>query len=238
VRLLFSPGSSLSSLPIQDPNTPGVEAYRALCSILLLSSMQDSVKTLVVTSAIPGEGKSTVSWNLASALAQRGKKVLLVEADLRNTSVRSSDVFQGLSGMCRPGASDHPRYHPVASLPNLSVIPAGVSPSDPTGLLDSLRMQELMGAWRAEYDHIIIDTPPVLPFADALVLAARADGVILVARSGLSRAGAIQRASHLLFRSGGNIRGLVLNAVRNRQYYYEYPQYEKKRLASNSQIRS
>ena len=68
-------------MQVRNPNSPGVEAYRALCSILLLSSMQDSVKTLVVTSAIPGEGKSTVSSNLAIALAQRGKKVLLVEAD-------------------------------------------------------------------------------------------------------------------------------------------------------------
>jgi Mrp family chromosome partitioning ATPase len=90
-------------------------------------------------------------------------------------------------------------------------------------------MQELMRAWRVEYDHIIIDTPPVLPFADALVLAARADGVILVARSGVSRARALLRASEVLTRSGANIRGLVLNAVREREYYYEYPQDEKRR---------
>jgi succinoglycan biosynthesis transport protein ExoP len=227
-RSLFSLGASYSPMPVRNPNSPGVEAYRALCSILLLSSMQDSVKTLVVTSAIPGEGKSTVSSNLAIALAQRGKKVLLVEADLRHVFARSPlEVCPSLSTMCRPGGPDHPRYRPIPNLPNLSVVPAGGQPVDPTELLDSPRMQDLMRAWRTEYDHIIIDTPPVLPFADALVLAARADGVILVARSGVSRAGALQRATHLLARSGANIRGMVLNAVRDRQYYYDYPQDEK-----------
>jgi Mrp family chromosome partitioning ATPase len=97
-------------------------------------------------------------------------------------------------------------------------------------------MQELMKAWSAEYDHIIIDTPPVLPFADALVLSARADGVILVVRSGMSRAGALLRASDVLIRSGAKIRGLVLNAVREREYYYDYPQGEEKRFKSKSKI--
>ena len=106
---------------------------------------------------------------------------------------------------------------------------------DPTGMLDSLRMQELMRAWAAEYDHIIIDTPPVLPFADALVLAARADGVILVARSGVTRAGALLRARNVLVRSGANIRGLVLNAVHQREYYYDYPQNKKQLVQARTE---
>jgi capsular exopolysaccharide synthesis family protein len=203
--------------------------------MIMLSSMQDSVKTLLVTSAIPGEGKSTVSSNLAIALAQRGKKVLLVDADLRNFSAQSPiEVCPSLSTMCRPGGPDHPRYQPIARLPRLNVVLAGVHPSDPTELLDSPRMQELMNAWRAEYDHIIIDTPPVLPFADALVLSARADGVILVVRSGMSHAGALLRASELLVRSGAKIQGLVLNAVPEREYYYGYPQSEKDRYKFTS----
>jgi succinoglycan biosynthesis transport protein ExoP len=224
-RSLFSLGSSFSPMPHRDPNSPGVESFRALCSIILLSSSQNLMKTLVITSATPGEGKSTVSFNLATALAQRGKKVLLVDADLRSFSVRSQlgAVCPTLGSMCMAGGPDHPRYRPIANLPNLNVVPAGFRPTDPTELLDSLRMQELMTAWRAEYDHIIIDTPPVLPFADALVLAARADGVILVARSDMSRASALLRAREVLARSGANILGLVLNAVRSREYYYEYP---------------
>jgi Mrp family chromosome partitioning ATPase len=85
-------------------------------------------------------------------------------------------------------------------------------------------MQQLITAWRKEYDHIIIDTPPMLPFADALVLSARADGVILVTRSGVSRGKALLRARAVLSRSGANVLGFVLNAVRRPEYYYEYPE--------------
>ena len=236
-RSLFPLGASFSPTAVRDANSPGRESYRALCSMIMLSSMQDSVKTLLVTSAIPGEGKSTVSSNLAIALAQRGKKVLLVDADLRNFSAQSPiEVCPSLSAMCRPGGPDHPRYQPIARLPKLNVVPAGVHPNDPTELLDSPRMQELMNAWRAEYDHIIIDTPPVLPFADSLVLSAHADGVILVVRSGMSNAGALLRASELLVRSGAKIQGLVLNAVPEREYYYGYPQSEKDRYKSTSKV--
>jgi capsular exopolysaccharide synthesis family protein len=222
---LSSLGSAISPEQLRDPNSPGVESYRALCSIILLSSSQNAMKTLVITSAIPGEGKSTVSRNLAIALAQRGKKVLLVEADLRSFSILSQQEgdWPSLSTMCKAGGVDHPRCQPIADLPTLNVVPAGIRPDDPIVILDSLRMQELMTLWRAEYDNIIIDTPPVLPFADALVLAARADGVILVARSGISQAKGVLRAREVLARSGANILGLVLNAVRSREYYYEYP---------------
>jgi len=212
-------------MPLQDSNSPAVESYRALCSIVLRSWVQNSSKTLVITSAIPGEGKSTVSTNLAAALAQHGKKVLLVDADLRSFAIRSvlEPPWPTLSSMCKPGGADHPRCRPIAGLPTLSVVPAGIPPANPTEILDSLRMEQLMTIWRAEYDHIIIDTPPVLPFADALVLAARADGVILVARSGMSRARSLLRAREVLARSGAKILGLVLNAVRSREYYYGYP---------------
>jgi len=209
---------------LQDPKSTSVESYRALCSFLLLPSPQNSIKTVVITSAIPGEGKSTVSCNLAMALAQRKRKVLLVDADLRCSSIhRRLGIRPGLSAICAADSANHPGYPPIASLPTLHVIPAGIRPTDPTGVLDSTRMQELMAAWRVEYDHIILDTPPALPFADAWVLSARADGVILVARSGISRSKALLRVRDLLARSGANVLGIVLNAVRQREYYYEYP---------------
>jgi len=125
--------------------------------------------------------------------------------------------------MCKGGGTEHPRYRPIASLPSLTVLPAGIRPTDPTGVLDSVRMQELMTAWRAEYDHIIIDTPPVLLFADALVVSSRADAVILVARSSVSRSKAVLRARDLLARSSANILGFVLNAVKRPEYYYTLP---------------
>jgi Mrp family chromosome partitioning ATPase len=84
-------------------------------------------------------------------------------------------------------------------------------------------MQDLMATWRQEYDHIIVDTPPVLPFADALVLAAQADAVVLVVRSGVTRAKALMRSQEVLERAGANILGFVMNAARKRESYYDYP---------------
>jgi polysaccharide biosynthesis transport protein len=224
-RPLIPVGAAFSPIAFREPNSPAIESYRALCSVILLSAARNGTKTLVVTSAVPGEGKTTVSCNLATAIAQRGRKVLLVDADLRCSSIHSQmGVRPGLTTMCAAGAANHPRYQPIADLPTLHVVPAGIRPTDPTSVLDSARMHELMISWREEYDHIIIDTPPVLPFADAMVLASRADGVILVARSGMSRSKPLLRARDLLARSGVNILGMVLNAVRDREYYYEYPE--------------
>jgi capsular exopolysaccharide synthesis family protein len=218
-RPLLAVHSVFSPITLREPRSPGVEAYRTLCSVLL--SAQEVRKTVVVTSAVSNEGKSTVSCNLATALAQRGRKVLLVDADLRCSSM-DLGARPGLSTMCAAGAANHPKYQPLSDLPGLHVIPAGIQQTDPTGVLDSTRMMELMTAWRAEYDHIIIDTPPALLFADALVLAAQGDAVILVARCGMSNTKALLRARNVLARSGANILGFVLNAVRGRDYYYEY----------------
>jgi Mrp family chromosome partitioning ATPase len=130
-----------------------------------------------------------------------------------------------------------PHNQPFAKLPNLHVVPAGFRPAGPTEILASPKMQQLVAVWRTEYDHIIVDTPPMLPFADALVLSARADGVILVTRSGVSRRKALSRAVDVLSRSGANVLGFVLNAVRRPEYYYEYPEAYKE-LASNHQSAS
>jgi polysaccharide biosynthesis transport protein len=223
-RPLLSMNSTFNPIALREPGSPGVEAYRSLCSVLLLSSARHSTKTVVITSATPAEGKTTVSCNLATALAQRGRKVLLVDADLRCSTMQSQlGTRPGLATMCAAGADNHPKYQPLANLPGLHVIPAGIRQTDPTGVLDSARMLELMTAWRREYDHIIVDTAPALLFADALVLSSRADAVILVARSGISRTKALLRARNVLMRSGANILGFVLNGVRDRDYYYEYP---------------
>jgi Mrp family chromosome partitioning ATPase len=130
--------------------------------------------------------------------------------------------FPSLNSLHKGSGTGRHRCRPIPRLPGLHVVPAGARPVDPTGLLDSLRMQELLTAWRLEYDHIVIDTPPVLPFADAMVLAARADGVILVARSGMSRAAALLRAREVLARSGARLLGVVLNAVKSRASFYGY----------------
>jgi succinoglycan biosynthesis transport protein ExoP len=227
--------SRLAPIPVRDPNCPAGEAYRALSSFVLLSSPDNPPKVLVVTSALPGEGKSTVSCNLATALAQSGRRVLLVDADLRCSTLHSRLGIAkgpGLATMFTTRPVDHPRAQPIAELPNLHVLPAGFRPAGPTELLASSRMQQLMATWRGEYDHIIIDTPPMLPFADGLVLSARADGVILVTRSGVSQKKALLRARDILARSGASVLGFVLNAVSRAEYFYEYPAAYKELTAS------
>jgi succinoglycan biosynthesis transport protein ExoP len=231
--------SAFTPIALRDPTSPSAESYQALCSFVLLSSTRKSTKTLVVTSATPGEGKSTVSCNLATALAQRGRKVLLIDADLRCSSIHSQlGIGPGLSAICATDSSSYLRHQPIEHLPNLHAIPAGTRPADPTGVLDSDRMHKLLATWRKEYDHIIIDTPPALPFADAWVLSAQADGVILVARSGMSRSKALMRVQDLLARSGANILGIVLNAARQREYYYEFPAGYRQATKSNVQLSS
>jgi capsular exopolysaccharide synthesis family protein len=181
---------------------------------------------MVVTSAIPGEGKSTLSCNLATVLAQRGRRVLLVDADLRCSSLHTQlgiTPGPGLSTMLATNNGKFARFQPLDNLPNLHVVPAGFRPAGPAEILASAKMQQLMAGWSADYDHIIVDTPPVLPFADALALAASADGVILVARSGVSSGRLLLRVQDVLARSGANILGLVLNAVRHPEYSYAYP---------------
>jgi capsular exopolysaccharide synthesis family protein len=213
-------------LSARDPYCAAGEAYRVLSSVILLSSFHNPPKVLVVTSALSGEGKSTVSSNLATALAQRGRRTLLVDADLRCSSIHrhwglSKDP--GLSTMLMTSSMDYYRCQPIAELPGLHVVPSGLRPDRPAEMLSSNTMQELIENWRKDYDTIIVDTPPLLPFADALTLTSRADGVILVTRSGVSRQKALSRAIEVLTRSRANVLGFVFNAVRHPEYYHEYP---------------
>jgi len=216
--------SKFEPISVRDLNGAGAEAYRSLCSVILLSSVNNPPKVLVVTSAMPGEGKSTVACNLARAIAQRRKHVLLVDADLRCSSLhaqygagpRSSPKLGEITAM-------YQRYQLFADLPNLTVASADFRPTGPTEILASTEMQDFMAKWRAEYDHVIVDTPPVLPFADALIMSALADGVILVARSEVSRINALLRARTVLARTGANIIGFVLNAAKRRESYHDFP---------------
>src|SRR3984957_2329148 len=180
-NLLGLPGFDLSSIPVLKPNCAAAEAYRSLASVVLLSCVDHPPKVVVVTSAMAGEGKSTVSCNLAAALAQRGRRVLLVDADLRSAGIQEQlGMRPGRNTVFATGAAQYSRYQPIQALPNLHVVPTGFRPTDPHEVLDTARVKQLMEAWAAEYDHVIIDTPPVLLFADVLVMAARADGVIFV----------------------------------------------------------
>lgn len=228
-----SPGNALggvnsifSFMSLPEPSCPEAEAYSSLCSLILLTQEGGPPRSLVVTSAMPGEGKSSVSLNLAISLAQRDRRVLLVDADLRCSSIQSRlGLTPGLSTMLQTGLFNHLVYRPIISLQNLFLIPAGVRPLAPTELLDSKRMRNLRELWSKQYDHVIFDTPPILAFADALTLAANADGVILVGRAEVSRRKALSKAKSVLGHAGARVLGYVLNGVKHPEYYHTPSKY-------------
>jgi len=210
------------------PKSEAAESYRALRTSILLSSFGAPPKVILVTSALPQEGKTTVSTNSAMVLAQKGGRVLLVDADLRRPGIGKAlgiKATAGLSTVLSGVDKVEDAIAPFAQLPNLYVLPAGPIPPNPVELLGSTVMKDYIARWRNEYDHVIIDTPPCLSVTDSVVLSVEADRVILVARSGQTPKAALRRASELLVQVNARVMGVVLNAFNLRSadgYYYYY----------------
>jgi len=217
-------------ITIRKPKSNAAEAYRTLRSSILLSSIDDPPKLIVVTSAFPQEGKTTTSSNIAVALAQRGGRVLLVDADMRRSSLYKKfgmDQGPGLSNVLMGGDPADVMTTPLPELPDLNVMPAGPVPQAPAELLASQRMRQLLRKWTQEYDHVVVDTPPVFPVTDALLLASQADAVLLVVRSGVTRKKALLRMRDVLQRANANIVGVALNGVNMRLEHYYAGSYGK-----------
>ena len=214
------------------PRSEAAEAYRALRTSILLSSFGAPPKVILVTSASPQEGKTTISANSALVLAQRGSRVLLLDADLRRPSIEKLFDIRARAGLSTL-ISGVDKYEdvlvPAPEVPNLWILPAGPLPPQPAELLSSIRMKEFIARWRNEFDHIVIDTPPCLSVTDAVVLSPDADRVILVARSGKTTKFALRRASELLLQVNAKVMGIVLNALNLRSgdgyYHYSYGPY-------------
>ena len=210
------------------PKSEAAEAYRALRTSILLSSFGAPPKVILVTSALPQEGKTTISANSALVLAQRGSRVLLIDADLRRPGIDKLFGFRsrgGLSTLISGGDKAEDVVVPFTQVPNLWILPAGPIPPQPVELLGSTVMKDHITRWRDEFDHIIIDTPPCLSVTDAVVLSPEADRVILVARSGKTTKPALRRACDLLLQVNARVMGIVLNALDLRSgggYYYTY----------------
>jgi polysaccharide biosynthesis transport protein len=209
----------LGTMAAQRPASLLAESYRVLCNSLLLTAADRPPQVLVVTSGFPSEGKSVSSCNLAITLAQRGSKVLLLDADLRRSTLLrqlgvESTTTEGLSSMISGKyGSEEALRKPFLQLPALHVISAGPHTPWPAELLASKRMGELLERWRSEYDHVVIDTTPMLFFADSMPLAAQADGVLFVVRAGRSRRKAMVRALDLLSRSKARVLGVIVNGI-------------------------
>lgn len=213
-----------------DGQSPASEAYKALRTSLMFSTIDRELKTVVVTSSGPGEGKSRTAANLAVVLAGAGHKTLLIDADFRRPSMRRifgrlRDV--GFANLILEDAGENEAITPVENVPNLWMITAGPIPPNPSELLGSGRVRELMARLRGAFAYVILDTPPVNAVTDAAILAAAADATILVVEQGRTTFPALEHAKQLMDRVGARTVGVVMNKVRSsgRAYRYDYGSY-------------
>src|ERR1700722_3431947 len=198
------------------PKSEIAEAYRALRTSILLSRTGKSAKILMVTSALPQEGKTTTSVNLAIVLAQHGSRVLLIEGDMRRSGISQilhlkSEI--GLSTVLGQNTVANTAILSVADVPNLWVLPAGPVALHPSEMLASSRMRDLIRGLEPQFDHIIIDTPPVLSVTDAALMSALADSTLLVIRAGVTSRAALRRVHDVLSHVDARIMGVILNAA-------------------------
>ena len=222
--------ATVSQLPVRDtPRAPISEAFRMLqANLKFLSS--DKPRVIVVTSSVPGEGKSTVSANLSAALAQLGNRVLLIDADMRRPTqhhIWEKANTEGLSDVIVGQAELRAAVKEV--MPKLNVLTAGATPPNAVALLESRGMSALIETVSQTYDFVIIDAPPTLVAADALTLGKLADGVLMVARPGVVNTHTAHAAKDLLITSGQKVLGLVVNGVilqnESDSYYYYVKEY-------------
>lgn len=214
----------------RDRRSRSAEAYRQLRTNVHFTSLGSELKTIVITSANPDEGKSTTAANLATVLAQAGDRVILVDTDLRRSSLRKAfDVGNsfGLTGLLLNDIQDPSLALVATRWKNLQLLPAGVLPPNPSELLTSARMIRVIQMLRQMADYVIFDSPPILAVTDAIVLAARTDGTILVTEVGGTRNEALRQASRTLKQANARVIGVVLNKAKvsiKGDYYYREDQ--------------
>jgi polysaccharide biosynthesis transport protein len=217
-RIAERPDQEMSPLMVGDPPSAGAEAYHGLEANLRALGAENGLRSFVVSSAVPGEGKTDLVANLGVALAQAGERVVVVDANLRSpglgerVGVRSSIGLTDLLEARRPTELAL-RRHPIA---RLEVLASGSPRPNPSELLDSEAFDRVLEALTDRFDFVIVDTPALLPVADAAALARRISGVILVARAASTSTDELQAARRALRAVDGRVLGVVLNRVRER----------------------
>jgi len=220
------------------PRSVFAESFRGLRTSLLLTGPAPP-KVILITSPLPSEGKTTISVNSAIVLAQKGARVLLIDGYLRIPKIHQVFGLPSGSGLSTllSGSDSVPAMDVIvqsAQLPTLFVLPSGPIPNQPAELLSSPQMKELVSRWRSQFDHIVIDSAPVLSATDSVVLSVEADSVILAVRWGQTSKTALVRAREVLLGVGARLTGVVMNAIELRELglnydaYYGYAYYSSK----------
>ena len=210
-----------------DPDSSGAEAFRMLRTNLAFAGIERRLRTIAVTSPGPNEGKSTISVNLASVLAQAGSRVLLVDADLRHPTLHR--VFKrskkpGLSDLIAKKSDPAQAIFPT-TLDGLFLLTCGTLPHSPSDLLALMATRALIERLSDEYDYVVIDTPPVLVGADTRIISRLVDSTIMVVRDSRTASEAVSYACTAILSGGGHLSGLVLNVARHVGRYYYYNKY-------------
>ena len=210
----------------EQPKSPTAEAYRTLRTNLQFAKVDGELKTIMFTSAGPGEGKSTTIANTAVALAQSGKKVILLDGDLRKPVLHKIFGKQnhGLTNILVENLNITDQIQETG-IENLRLLTSGPIPPNPSELMGSRKMSELLEVLKKEADIVLIDSPPVVAVTDASVLASQVDGVVAVLDSGTVRPEMAQRAKELITNANGTILGVILNRAEiddDHAYYYYY----------------
>lgn len=209
-----------------NPKSPISEQYRTIRTNIQFSAVDEEIQTLLVTSSGPGEGKSTTTANLAVVFAQQGKKVLLIDADMRKPTVHYTFGLTNILGLTNVLTRQSELNEAIkrTDLDTLDVLTSGPIPPNPAELLSSKALQQLLQKAKEIYDIIIFDTPPVLAVTDAQLLANQCDGTILVINSGKTEIESAKKAKEMLVAAKAKLLGVVLNnkKMEKTDYYYYY----------------
>jgi capsular exopolysaccharide synthesis family protein len=214
---------------IYDPKSPVSETYRTLRTNIQFSSLDKKTQTIMITSSGPGEGKSTISANLASVMAQSGNKTLLIDCDLRKPNIHKMFGLSNVNGLSNLLVEEIEIEKAVQHGPieNLNILTSGTMPPNPAELLGSEKMKNFINSLRKYFDYIILDTPPVVVVTDAQLISRISDGCLLVVSSRQVERDAAVKAKELLLKVNAKIIGVVLNKVEKGakggyKYYYHY----------------
>jgi len=227
----------------EDPKSPISEAYRSLRTNIIYTQADKPIKSILVSSPGAGEGKTTTVTNLAITFANMGKRTLLIDADLRRPvqhSIWKKKKDRGLTHYLSGATDDFKSFVQSTDVDNLSIVTAGVSPPNPSELLGSNRMTELIANLEKEWDYILFDSPPIAAVTDASMVSKEIDTMVLVVKAGETHKDAYRRSLHTLNSINVPLAGVVMNGISRQTsydtYYYYYYQYYTHYYGSGEEV--